>query len=107
MITDGIGFITLTQALYLYHYSCIESFQESYNHGEVTAKVKLGPGYLMYLVCLLAAFLRALMHWLTPIPGEGSGCRLEIPKPLYDKLLEKFDKDGDGEISWEEIKQGF
>jgi hypothetical protein len=54
----------------------------------------MGPGYWGYIVCLLGAFMRALFHWLTPLPGRGSGCKPQLP----DSLLKKLDKDGDGKV---------
>ena len=43
------------------------------------------------------------MHWLTPTPGNGSGC---VPKlPSY--IVEQLDIDGDGEISWSEMRQAY
>lgn len=43
------------------------------------------------------------MHWLTPTPGNGSGC---VPKlPSY--IVKQLDIDGDGEISWDEMRQAY
>jgi len=67
--------------------------------GQILAKVWFGPGYLCYVVCLLAAFMRAIFHWLTPIPGGGSGCTPQLPQALIDLL----DEDGDGVVTWAEV----
>uniref|UniRef100_A0A7S2HPS6 EF-hand domain-containing protein n=1 Tax=Octactis speculum TaxID=3111310 RepID=A0A7S2HPS6_9STRA len=60
-------------------------------------------GFWCYIVCLFGAFMRVIMHWLTPLPGLGSGCTPKLPKYLMDKL----DEDGDGKISWEEMKHAY
>ena len=43
----------------------------------------LGPGYGGYVICLLAAVIRAFMHWVTPTPGLGAGCcNFSLPRYL-------------------------
>lgn len=32
-----------------------------------------GPGMYMYGFCALSAFIRATLHWLTPLPGQVNG----------------------------------
>ena len=61
----------------------------------------LGPGYFGYVVCLVAAALRAAMHWVTPTPGNGAGCcALELPTYLVDA----FDVDGDGSVTLTDLR---
>lgn len=71
--------------------------------GEIEADVFSGPGYICYVVCLFGACMRALFHWLTPIPGEGSGCKPKLPRALRELL----DEDGDGKVSWAEMKRAY
>ena len=39
--------------------------------------------------------MRAVFHWLTPLPGLGSGCNPRIP----DYLVKLLDFDGDGKVT--------
>jgi hypothetical protein len=67
---------------------------------EISAEVWFGPGYLCYVVCLFGAFMRATFHWLTPIPGGGSGCTPQLPQ----SLMQLLDEDSDGVVTWAEVK---
>jgi hypothetical protein len=60
--------------------------------GYIEAKVHMGPGYYLYLVCVFASMLRALCHWVTPVPGRGMGCCPKLPAPLERAL------NGDGKV---------
>ena len=94
MITDLCGFISLSVTLWNVYDKCFLGIDRSFEAIHVIS-VEMGPGYLCYLVCLFAAFLRALFHWLTPLPGRGSGCTPRLP----DSLLKKLDRDGDGKVN--------
>jgi hypothetical protein len=71
--------------------------------GEISASVWFGPGYACYVVCLFGAFMRALFHWLTPIPGGRGGCTPKLPQ----SLLSLLDEDGDGLVTWAEVKKAY
>ena len=106
MITDLCGFISLTFTLWNMGEVCYNSIEREYTDSAGTkfeASVYLGPGYICYLVCLFGAFMRALFHWLTPMPKKGGGC---VPK-LPASLLKRLDTDGDGKVSWKELKDGY
>ena len=104
-ITDTIGFISQLSTLVNYGDNCLTHLDEHVvTDGHViNAQIKLGPGYIFYCLCLFGAFMRALMHWLTPLPDRGSGCSFEVPQ----YLLERLDLDGDGQISWKELRVGY
>lgn len=96
MITD-LFCATIPQCITMWSFgkACVWSIDKEYNN-EIEAQVYFGPGYWCYIVCLFGAFMRALFHWLTPVPGMGSGCRPKLPKSLVDIL----DSDGDGKVGW-------
>lgn len=86
----------------------------NYRHPDISARVYLGPGYICYVICLWAALLRALFHWLTPIPGKGQtfsrhffkclrGCLPSLPESLRKAL----DPHGDGKVSYKELKEAY
>eukprot|EP00615_Pteridomonas_danica_P008472 CAMPEP_0114339472 /NCGR_PEP_ID=MMETSP0101-20121206/7756_1 /TAXON_ID=38822 ORGANISM="Pteridomonas danica, Strain PT" /NCGR_SAMPLE_ID=MMETSP0101 /ASSEMBLY_ACC=CAM_ASM_000211 /LENGTH=378 /DNA_ID=CAMNT_0001472459 /DNA_START=170 /DNA_END=1306 /DNA_ORIENTATION=- len=102
MITDLCGFISLTATLFNFGSACWGDINRNYT-GFSNISVYMGPGYACYCVCLFGAFMRALFHWVTPLPGRGSGCVPSLPKSLVKKL----DRDGDGKVSWEEMKLGY
>ena len=33
----------------------------------------------MYAFCMVAGYVRAVLHWLTPLPNQGIGCRMALP----------------------------
>lgn len=51
----------------------------------------VGAGYWGYVVCLLAATIRVTIHYLTPVPGGGTGCQC-------CERLTGMDLDGDGRV---------
>lgn len=106
MITDLCGFISLTSTLLTYRDYCVVDIPSTWTDkwdNKIKTEIWLGPGYACYLVCLFGSFMRAVMHWLTPLPGRGAGCRLKLP----NSLMEKLDENGDGELSWAEIKHAY
>ena len=42
-------------------------------------KIRMGPGFIAYIVGFIAALLRALLHLLTPLPHRGKG----LLSPLF------------------------
>jgi hypothetical protein len=107
MITDLCGFISLSVTLVDVYASCaggdLDSSYKSYN-----LEVSMGPGYYCYLVCLFGAMLRAVFHWVTPLPGRGSGCSPRIPASLLKRLdlYQDIDKDPK-KVSWDELKKSY
>lgn len=92
MITDMCGFISLLLTLIEFGGRCIRDIPTDY--GGYTAVVEVGPGYLCYYICLFGALMRAVFHWLTPVPHRGSGCTPKLPEALVKVL----DTDGDGKV---------
>ena len=49
--------------------------------------------------------MRCIFHWLTPLPGRGSHGIFVCALP--EELVKKMDIDGDGKVSWEEMRIAF
>lgn len=95
MVTDLFcAFIPQLLTMRDFYRRCYVEIDLHYNN-EIDADVYLGPGYWCYIICLFGACMRALFHWLTPIPGQGNGCSPRLPQSLIDLL----DEDGDGEVT--------
>ena len=75
-IPDTIGVMTQAQALALFAAGCAEGMPEKDNLGN-PINYTVGPGYWCYVFCWFAAVVRVSMHYLTPVPGGGAGCKLE------------------------------
>jgi hypothetical protein len=95
MVTDLFcAFIPQLLTMRDFYRRCYVEIDLNYNN-EIEAEVYLGPGYWCYIICLFGACMRALFHWLTPLPGQGNGCQPKLPQSLIDLL----DEDGDGQVS--------
>ena len=65
--------ITLSIALYVFHHTCYVKLNSAFNSGGLESRMWSGPGYICYWVCAFSAGVRAVIHWLTPLPNKGSG----------------------------------
>ena len=65
--------ITLSIALYVFHHTCYVKLDSEFNSNGIKSDTWSGPGYICYWVCAFSAGVRAVMHWLTPLPNKGSG----------------------------------
>ena len=92
MVTDFCGFVSLLVTMSVFGHHCYGEVPR--NYGDIVATVELSRGYWFYIVCLVGAFTRALFHWVTPLPGQGSGCSPEVPEYLTSVL----DVNGDGTV---------
>jgi hypothetical protein len=101
MVTDLCGFISLGITLRDFRLTCYNAILEHGSFGgEMEVVAELGPGYTCLLVCIFAAALRALFHWLTPLPeeryaGRGSGCKPALPHHLKEVIDVQISKDWD------------
>ena len=89
-IPDTIGVATQFQSLALFAGGCYSSMPNRGKEGQRINYI-VGLGYWAYVFCLLVAALRVFCHYMTPVPGGGTGCQ----------CLEKctgLDLDGDGLI---------
>ena len=74
------GALSLGMSLYVFHNTCWAKLHTVLNHDDIEARTWSGPGYICYLVCCFSALLRAVVHWLTPLPGKGLGlCCCLVP----------------------------
>ena len=100
MVADSYGAISLMYTLVNFSARCNGPDEV----GPVSASYALGPGWWCYMSCAIAGFVRAIMHWLTPVPGLGAGaCTFELPKEVVAAL----DVNGDGHLDVEDLRQMF
>ena len=97
-VTDTLGAVSLFSTMVSFGTACYQNVPREFE--DVTALVTLGPGYIGFVACLIAAVLRATMHWLTPTPGNGAGC-CSLELPVY--LREAFDLNGDGKVTFADV----
>lgn len=73
MFADLIGAITLAISLFQFRYICHTELHEalvSEDRG-ASAAIWTGPGFICYAICAASALVRAIVHWLTPIPPDS------------------------------------
>lgn len=134
-ITDTIGFISLAQNLWDYYFHCASQVDTVFTNSigqKISAEVRflsiycnarivvylktmfallvlcqvhLSYGFWCYVFCLFGAMMRFVFHWLTPLPHRGSNGLFVCALPK--ELVEKLDIDGDGKVSWWEMKEAF
>lgn len=102
MITDLCGFVSLFHTLYTMANSCLTELNDG-RFGGLHVVVHAGPGFYCYMICLFGAAMRVLGHWLTPLPGQGSGCACKVPEHLRHVL----DVDGDGKLTHKDLIAAF
>ena len=108
MVTDTIGFFSLAQLLFDYSNSCINAVDEKFKNSEgqrITGDIYLSIGWWCYVICLFGALMRCIFHWLTPLPHRGSHGIFVCALP--EELVKLLDTDGDGKVSWKEMRMAF
>lgn len=74
MMADSFGAITLAYPLAQFENKCLSGVSTVVGGIQgITSEFWFGPGFVAYVVCCSVAFLRAAIHWLTPMPGRGLG----------------------------------
>ena len=64
-----------------------------------------GPGVICYIICVATGFIRAICHWLTPLPDMGAGaCTFALPHVFSDAMIKILDVNGDGKVDIHDIK---
>ena len=84
------GCFSLAYALFIFERSCYFDLRRAVGVPDVTAALYVGPGLYCYAICCVSAFIRMVVHWLTPLPGE-SGCggsHDSIVTPQYSKRID-------------------
>ena len=76
-IADTWGALTLTYALYEFQTKCLWYMPSSFDGYKL--EYVPGPGIAMYVFCVVSGYIRAILHWLTPLPGQGVGCSCQLP----------------------------
>ncbi len=66
------GVITLSITLLQFETECFKNLHNAIDNKDF--QVWTGPGMYCYSFCVCSAAVRAIIHWLTPLPGAGQEC---------------------------------
>lgn len=73
MGADTMGSLSLAFALFTFENGCFKNLTLNSSNLVMRSNFWLGGGYACYLICCLSGFVRAIVHWLTPLPNKGKG----------------------------------
>jgi hypothetical protein len=73
MGADLWGAVTLAYTLFIFYDGCEVKLKTAYANDGLNTQFWLGNGFVCYVVCVIAALVRASVHWLTPLPGMAKG----------------------------------
>ena len=85
LVTDTWGALALSYAVLQFVHECYWVLPREHRDGPVKYDLDyaLGPAFFCYVFCALSGIVRAVAHWLTPTPGNGSGtCIVGLPEYL-------------------------
>jgi hypothetical protein len=91
MFAEVNGVFTLSLAISLFESGCFKHLRHIFRFNDLTSSFWLGPGYYCYIFCIISGGVRAVVHWLTPLPGKGKGFKViltEISPLVYSSLIE-------------------
>lgn len=78
------GSLSLAVALGLFEHDCLYGIKVNFELLKpIRSSFWLGPGYICYLICCISGFIRAIAHWVIPMPQQGEGLKV----PLYNLLV--------------------
>jgi len=90
MFSEAWNMATLLYALATFHNECREHLGEAFNVPGLNTQMWSGPGLFCYAICAASAGVRASVHWLTPLPGQGSKSGpfgwCQVADPIQDPL---------------------
>lgn len=72
--TDTLGTLSLLYAIFIYHNSCLYPLHNDFNVAGLSSQFWSGPGVYAYALCAASGGIRAIAHWLTPIPRVQPYC---------------------------------
>jgi hypothetical protein len=105
-LTDTWGALSLLLSVLAFDTACYytgEGGQHMAND-EIRLAYYHGPGIMCYIICIATGFIRAICHWLTPLPGLGVGaCKFALPHVLSGALLGVLDLNGDGVVDIQDL----
>jgi len=73
MFAEANGVLTLTFAILMFENKCFWHLRQALQVTDGGSSFWLGPGFYCYIVCIISGLVRAVIHWLTPLPGRGKG----------------------------------
>jgi hypothetical protein len=74
-IPDAVGVITQFSTLLNFAINCYYDMPDRDSQGNLIT-YKVGWGFLSFVFCWVAALVRVIMHFCTPVPGGGVGRHL-------------------------------
>lgn len=92
MIGELQSFISLAVALFVFQNNCLNNLHNAFNVKGVSTQFWIGPGMYCYAFCCASGGVRAVVHWLTPLPGMGA------QKPTDIFKCERYSKSAIDEI---------
>ncbi len=72
--SETLGTLSLIYALVIFSSHCVHPLQSSYKAQGLDASFWSGPGIYCYALCAVSGGIRAIVHWLTPLPGRVCSC---------------------------------
>lgn len=81
-IADTCGALSLIFTLLLFHTNCVYPLHNAFNVAHLNPVFWSGPGVYAYSICAVSGGIRAVVHWLTPLPGVIPMCG---PKSAYQR----------------------
>jgi len=85
-----MGCFTLSMSIATFETACVGDTQHAADAAGTPIQLMVGPGCWCYIFCAFAGATRALLHWVTPLPGQGIGLSFEMPevgKRWQDNLI--------------------
>ena len=81
-----MGFISLLVDVLKFNDQCVGALKQKFNGMNIPGlsnfKTSPGPGLICFIVGAIAAFVRLLLHLLTPLPRKGKGVCVPICKTV-------------------------
>lgn len=90
-VTDSYGALSLIVGIVQFYSGCESDVKKGLSDFDI--KYETGPAIGLYAFCALAGIVRAIMHWLTPMPNQGAGActwSLPTPPPEFKRQLMKM-----------------
>jgi hypothetical protein len=101
IVTETFNTFTLLLALLEFKQSCLSKLDAALTQPGVKGSAWIGPGYYCYLVCVLSGVIRAVIHFIVPLPGKSCDVlnlcvcleKERIPFKYHAEHLEKLPAD--------------
>lgn len=73
MGADTVGVLSLVVALLQFDHTCLTNLKAAIHDNNISSGGAWeGPGFYCYIACVFCGVVRALIHYVTPLPGMGA-----------------------------------